>query len=132
MHTTTLVRPSRAKVLRPPLKTPRPSTTDAQGRSHQLESLMRLMTLETGKAIQFEIAAHPDSKVYIAGSFNNWDPTTHPLHHHPEDGVFKATLLLPAGTHEYKFVVNGVWHCDEKCPHRVPNAHGSHNSVVHI
>ena len=132
MNTTTLARPSRAKALRPQPKATCPLPADDPGRSHQLERLMRLMTLETGKAIQFEIAAHPDSKVYIAGSFNNWDPTTHPLNHHPEDGVFKATLLLPAGTHEYKFVVNGVWHCDEKCPHKVPNAHGSHNSVVHI
>ncbi len=101
-------------------------------KTQKLDALMRLMTRETGKAIQFQIAAHPDSKVYVAGTFNNWDPTTHPLHHHPEDGVFRATLHLPAGPHEYKFVVNGVWHLDADCPHRVPNAHGSLNSVIQV
>ena len=98
----------------------------------QFNHLMRLMKRETGKAIQFEIVADSNSKVYVAGTFNNWDPTTHPLQHHPEEGVFKATLLLPEGTHEYKFVINGVWHLDAKCPHRVPNAHGDHNSVIKI
>ena len=110
----------------------RKATKVARAESRYLASLMRLMARETGKAVQLEIAAEQDSKVYVAGSFNNWDPTTHPLSHHPEDGVFRATLLLPAGTHEYKFVVNGVWHVDANCPHGVPNGHGTLNSVVRI
>jgi len=121
-----------ASVNPPKAKSPRRPPKDATQGTRQLESLMRLMTRETGKAIQFEIAAHPDSKVYIAGTFNNWDATTHPLNHHPEDGVFKATLLLPAGTHEYKFVVNGVWHLDATCTDWVHNEHGTLNSVIRI
>ncbi len=104
----------------------------SESADRQIDSLMRLMTHETGKAIQFEIAAHPDSKVYIAGTFNNWDPTTHPLQHHPEEGVFKATLHLAAGAHAYKFVVNGVWHMDAKCPHWESNGQGNLNSVIKV
>jgi len=108
-------------VVRPPRKPPA-----------QLNTLMRLMARETGRAILFEIAAKPDSKVTVAGTFNNWDPTSHPLAYHPEDGVFRATLHLPAGTHQYKFMVDGVWHLDIRCPHWTPNEHGSLNSVIHI
>lgn len=100
--------------------------------NQQFGEMMSLMTHDTGKSILFEIAAAQGSKVYVAGTFNNWDPTTHPLKHHPEEGVFKATLHLPAGQHEYKFVVNGVWQCDGMRPHGSENAQGSHNSVVHI
>lgn len=107
-----------------------PEKTDQEPR--EIDRLMRLMTHQKGRTIQFEIAAKDDSKVYIAGTFNNWDPTTHPLEHHPEDNVFRATINLPEGTHEYKFVVNGVWHLDTQCPHFAPNAHGTLNSVVHV
>ncbi len=113
-------------------KTQPASSRGARQKPRQLDRLMRLMTRETGRAIQFEIAAEPGNQVYVAGTFNNWDPTTHPLNHHPEDGVFRATLLLPVGTHEYKFLVNGVWYMDEKCPQCVPNAHGTLNSVIRI
>ncbi len=100
--------------------------------SQQIEGLMRLMTHDTGKSIQFEITAEQGSKVYVAGTFNNWDPTTHPLNYHPEEGVFKATLHLPAGQHEYKFVVNGVWQCDGKRSHGPTNEHGTTNSAFKI
>jgi len=117
-----------------PAKTPAAGPTKAGSRktSPYLTYLMRLMALETGKAVQFEVAADPDSKVYIAGTFNGWNPYTHPLKHRPEDGVFRATLLLPAGTHEYKYVVNGVWQRDARCPHCVPDAPGEPNSVLRI
>ena len=102
--------------------------------TQQLDSLLCLMRRERGKAIRFEITAERDSKVYIAGTFNQWNPNTHPLAHHPEegDGVFRATLHLPAGTHEYKFVINGVWHLDSACPNWVLNEHGTLNSVVRV
>ncbi len=111
---------------------PRTSTKKPREEPVKLDSLMCLTTHETGKAIRFEISAEQGSKVYIAGTFNNWDPTSHPLTHYPEEGVFRATLHLPAGTHEYKFVVDGVWHLDAKCPHWVSNQHGSLNSVIHV
>jgi 1,4-alpha-glucan branching enzyme len=104
----------------------------SQEETRKIDRLMRLMTQQKGKALQFEIAAKEDSKVYVAGTFNNWDPTTHPLDHHPEDGVFRGTINLPEGTHEYKFVVDGVWHLDTKCPNFVPNAHGTLNSVIQV
>ncbi len=111
-----------------PLTPARPPTRN----TGLVDSLMRLMERETGKAIQFEVAAQRDSRVCVAGTFNNWDPTSHPLTYHPEDGLYKATLLIDAGTHEYKIVVDGVWHRDEKCPHWKRNALGTLNSVIKV
>ena len=126
MKTTKSVAPSKIQAKRATsLKGPRP-------KNQQIDNLMRLMTHETGKSVEFEIAAAQGSKVYVAGTFNNWDPTTHPLNNDQDEGVFKATLHLPAGTHEYKFVVNGVWQMDAKREQWSPNEHGSLNSVIRI
>lgn len=47
--------------------------------------------------------------VYVAGSFNNWDPFMNPLEPVPgEPGRYRATIALPRGTHYYYFVVDGV------------------------
>jgi 1,4-alpha-glucan branching enzyme len=86
----------------------------------------------TDKEVAFEFEAKQDSRVFIAGTFNNWNPSTHPLEYHPESGVFRATLLLEPGVHEYKFVVDGVWHADAKCPHWVINDSGTINSVIRV
>ena len=93
---------------------------------------MRLLTAETGRRIRFELRAEPGSKVYVAGTFNNWDPTANRLKDNPDSGHFKTELHVPSGTHEYKFVVNGVWTADPKCPAWSLNGMGSLNSVLHI
>lgn len=125
MNTTLSAKPSKANTTRTEAMSPRHN-------DRQFNRLMRLMAREDARAIHFFCPAERESKVYVAGTFNNWNPTTHPLDHHPEDGVFKAALLLPPGVHEYKFVVNGRWHLDNQCPHRVPNAHGTLNNVVRV
>ena len=98
----------------------------------QFDSLMRLMARVPGKVVHFEISAEQGSQVFVAGTFNDWDLAAHPLNHDPDAGVFRLTLHLAAGKHEYKFVVNGVWHTDAKCPSWVPNAYGTLNSVIHV
>ena len=108
------------------------SLPDPLRRTQQIEDLMQLMGTATEKAVLFEIDAPPASKVSIAGTFNNWDPTADPLEYHPEDDVFKVTILLEAGTYEYKFVVNGVWLEDVNNPEWVTNDKGTHNSVIHV
>jgi 1,4-alpha-glucan branching enzyme len=122
-----------AKSLAPAkIKAARTSSKGLHQKTRQLDTLVRLMTHETGKSVRFEIAAEQGSKVYVAGTFNNWDPVTHPLTTEQGEGVFKATLNLPAGTHEYRFVVNGVWQMDNKNQDSAPNGHGTRNSVVHV
>ncbi len=67
--------------------------------------------------------------VLLAGSFSHWRLI--PMRRH-QDGAFIATVRLPAGVHEYKFVVNGQWLIDPQNPEWCPNGIGSLNSVVKV
>ena len=87
---------------------------------------------ESKKKVRFEVSAEPGSQVYVAGTFNNWDPAKNPLKDNPDSGHYKAIISLPAGTHEYKFIVNGTWFSDPKCPDWIPDGCGSLNSVLHV
>ena len=93
---------------------------------------MKLLPADTGKRVRFELSAEPGSQVFFAGTFNNWNPTANPLEDNPGSGHCKATLRIPAGKREYKFVVNGVWPVDQKCADGTPNGYGSLNSVLHV
>lgn len=84
------------------------------------------------RKVRFELSAEPGSQVYVAGTFNSWNPTTNPLKEKPDGGHFKATLDLEEGTHEYKFVVNGLWLSDPKCPNWIPDGCGAMNSVLTV
>jgi 1,4-alpha-glucan branching enzyme len=82
--------------------------------------------------VQFELSAPPGSRVFVAGSFNDWNPTQHRMVDNPGSGHCKVTVDLPPGRHEYKFVVDGVWHIDPNCPQWVLNGQGSLNSVISV
>jgi 1,4-alpha-glucan branching enzyme len=82
------------------------------------------------KPVKFRITATPGCKIFVAGTFNNWDPRQ--LELKEKTGVFGATMPLPLGRHEYKFVIDGVWCVDPECTEWVPNSLGSLNSVVTV
>jgi 1,4-alpha-glucan branching enzyme len=72
----------------------------------------------------------PDARqVEIAGTFNNWAPA--PLEK-GADGAFHATLSLPPGTYEYRFIVDGTWVQDPANSDTVPNPYGGVNSVLTV
>ncbi len=60
----------------------------------------------------------------------DWDPAGKRLRDKKGTGEYAATLLLPGGRHEYKFVVNGEWVIDPRNPELTTNEHGSLNSVL--
>ncbi len=84
------------------------------------------------KPVLFETVAGRGSHVYVAGTFNGWDPASQPLEYSPEDGVFRKKLFLPPGFYEYKFVIDGIWHIDGSCPNWVLNNSGGLNSVLTV
>jgi 1,4-alpha-glucan branching enzyme len=84
------------------------------------------------KRVTFRFEAGRESDVRLAGTFNNWDAEAQPLTRKNGNGTYSATLLLPPGRYEYKFIVNGEWQCDSACPNWVPNEHGTLNSVVEV
>ena len=85
-----------------------------------------------GKKVHFAFKTEPGSLVYVAGTFNNWDPTANPLKDNPDSGHCKATLHLHPGRYEYKFIVNGEWLSDPECAEWAPNGQGGMNSVLHV
>ena len=80
--------------------------------------------------VTFQIRADEGSTVYVAGSFNDWDPRKNRLM--GKAGLYSATILLPKGRHEYKFIVNDAWCVDPECPTWTPNSVGSLNSVITV
>ena len=82
--------------------------------------------------VTFSVRAEVGSKVFLAGSFNSWDPTAKEMVDKKGEGVFAATVSLPAGSHQYKFVIDGTWCADPECADWVQNDHGTLNSVKHV
>lgn len=87
---------------------------------------------------EFSCQAPHAGVVYLAGTFNGWDPTATPLTRRA-DGTWAVTLDLPPGRYEYKFVVDGQWCCEPgceepppNCPHCVPNGFGTMNRVIEV
>lgn len=67
--------------------------------------------LTIGKSTKFTLSNHQKAKtVYLAGSFNSWNPTGIPMQ--KVDAGWTIEQYLPAGNHEYKFVVDGNWITD--------------------
>ena len=83
--------------------------------------------------VAFRIALDaPAEVVYLAGSFNQWQPRLTPMIPNADKRVWTLTLNLPAGAHQYKFVVNGTdWRTDPTAP-AIDDGNGNLNSVVWV
>lgn len=70
--------------------------------------------------------------VAIAGDFNEWSPTAHPMIRDESGELWHIRLALAPGRYEYKFLVDGRdWWNDPDAP-KVPNVWGSENSYVDV
>ena len=79
----------------------------------------------------FELVAADARTVFLAGSFNQWNPSATPMTRLSE-GKWGKELLLPPGRYEYQFVVDGRWTPDLKAADEMPNPFGGFNSVVEV
>lgn len=70
--------------------------------------------------------------VYIAGSFNGWNSSSHALEGPGPDGSFSRILSIPPGRHTYKYVVDGQWIPDTANPNREPDGYQGFNSVIEV
>ncbi|HJT36281.1 MAG TPA: redoxin domain-containing protein [Pirellulales bacterium] len=68
--------------------------------------------------------------VYLAGSFNDWQSTAHPMDGPDAEGRYTTTLKLNRGRYEYKYVLGGKkWRSDPANPKR---AGMYNNSVLNV
>jgi len=81
--------------------------------------------------VRFELVAHEARTVFLAGSFNNWNPTATPMMR-LHDCKWAKELWLPAGRYEYLFVVDGQWIADPKAQDYVPNPFSGCNCVLKV
>ncbi len=82
--------------------------------------------------VRFVLFAPEAEQVALAGTFNQWDPAGTPLVRTGAPGVWSATLTLPAGQHQYAFVVDGArWVPDPGAP-AVDDGFGRQNSVLSL
>jgi hypothetical protein len=67
--------------------------------------------------VRFVFFAPEAQQVGLAGTFNQWDAGATPLVRGGAPGIWTATLALPAGQHQYAFVIDGArWVLDPAAP----------------
>ncbi len=67
-------------------------------------------------------------RVFLAGDFNNWNPTSFPMQRRGNEWVLP--LHLWNGKHRYKFVVDGQWILDPENKLWEQNEHKTGNSIL--
>jgi len=65
----------------------------------------------------------------LAGEFTDWQPVEMKKQ---KNGSFTATVPLPPGNYQYKFILDGHWAADPDNDLWSPNPYGSLNSVVQV
>lgn len=81
------------------------------------------------KKVTFSFQTEQGKEVFIAGTFNDWQPEKTKFKDNGA-GEYTVVLQLPAGRHEYKFVADDVWYMDPQNSETVPNDCGSMNNVI--
>jgi hypothetical protein len=81
--------------------------------------------------VHFEFTDPDAGSVYIAGTFNDWQPDARPMYPVGNNRWVRC-VMLSIGIHEYCFVVDGEFRADPLAPHTVPNPFGGRNSILTV
>jgi len=81
--------------------------------------------------VRFEFTHPTATAVSVAGTFNDWHPSTKSMHPSGNGHWLKETALAP-GTYEYCLVVDGHWIPDPLARETVPNPFGGRNSILRV
>ncbi len=79
----------------------------------------------------FELVEPTASSVQLVGDFTGWQLCPVELKRQ-KDGVWRATVPLEPGPHEYRFIVDGKWRDDSRCSARAPNPFGGENCLREV
>jgi 1,4-alpha-glucan branching enzyme len=90
------------------------------------------------RSAAFSCFAPAARAVFLAGTFNGWNPEATPMAKDAE-GTWRVTLDLIPGYYEFKFVVDGAWCCEPGLPEPgracsccVPNPFGTRNRKTEV
>ena len=81
-----------------------------------------------GTPRQFKYSDPQATKVLLAADFTDWAEHAVAMKR-GASGDWNATVTIPPGRHEYRFIVDGRWTDDPGCPERALNPFGTTNSV---
>jgi 1,4-alpha-glucan branching enzyme len=81
--------------------------------------------------VRFEFTHPTAATVAVAGTFNEWHPTTKSMHPIGSGHWLKEMALTP-GAYEYCFVVDGQWLPDPLAKETVANPFGGRNSILKV
>jgi len=88
-------------------------------------------SVQGAKQVRFSLPCGDAEMVYLAGTFNGWDPQATPLHREGEHH-WTCELALSPGAHEYQFVVDGRWLPDPQAAESTRTPFGTVNSIVRV
>jgi glycosidase len=72
-----------------------------------------------------------EKSVCVAGAFNGWNPSSHPLSREKEN-LWSLSLPLPPGPQSYKLVIDGDWRLDPANSLTRSDGVGQKNSLVQV
>lgn len=81
--------------------------------------------------VRFEFTHATALMVAIAGTFNEWHPTTRAMHP-AGNGLWLKEAYLPPGNYEYCLVVDGEFLPDLRAKNYVPNPFGGMNATFTV
>ena len=106
-------------------------TTDTDNRVSENDGLGNVNSVFYKTNTVFRLPSYSDAKkVYLAGSFNNWEPMQLLMNETPAG--WELPLYLADGTHTYRFVADGKWLADPQNSETLPNEFNDVNSVIRI
>ncbi len=84
-----------------------------------------------GDGVRFTVVAPSARSVAVAGDFNGWSPTAHPLKPAGRDGVWSGVVAIPEGEYRFMYVIDGKrWLTPPAADDFVRDGFGNLNGVV--
>jgi 1,4-alpha-glucan branching enzyme len=85
----------------------------------------------TPAGVEFVFVDATAASVAVAGPFNQWSTTAHPLARNGAPGTWTIVVPLPPGDHPFMFVVDGTrWVSPPMAEEYVDDGFGARNGVV--
>ena len=85
----------------------------------------------TRDGVRFVLIKEDASSVSLAGSFNQWSPSSHPLVRQKAHGPWTIVVPLPPGEHAFMFVVDGKqWVSPPMAEDYADDGFGARNGIV--
>ena len=123
----------RANSTKSPTTKPEPAKLDSAAAAPVKVEPVNAVSPKPVKAVlpkaHLELVKPEAQHVFVAGSFNGWNPANTPLTRVSE-GKWVGELTGISGRHEYLFVVDGQWLPDPNAKESVQNPFGGRNSVL--